>query len=73
MIDHKGVIFVEYDIELSISIGQRTVYDEDEIREWCDWSYKYALHKKQNRTFMTNPTWYGLSEKFNMTMMWLIV
>ena len=33
MIDHKGVIFVEYDIELSISIGQRTVYDEDEIRE----------------------------------------
>ena len=33
MIDHKGVIFVEYDIELSISIGQCTVYDEDEIRE----------------------------------------
>ena len=33
MIDHKGVIFVEYDIELSISIEQCTVYDEDEIRE----------------------------------------
>ena len=36
VINHKGVISVEYNIELSRSIQQCMVYDEDENGQWRD-------------------------------------
>ena len=36
VIDHKGVISVEYDTELSRLIGQCVVYDEDKTGQQHD-------------------------------------
>ena len=36
VIDHKGVISVEYDTELSRLIGQCVVYDEDKAGQQHD-------------------------------------
>ena len=43
MIDYKGVISIEYDIELSRPIKQCAVYDKDKIRQRRDISYKSTL------------------------------
>ena len=43
VIDHKGVISVEYDTELSRLIGQCVVYDEDKTGQQHDWSYRWLL------------------------------
>ena len=48
VINHKGVISVEYNIELSRSIQQCMVYDEDENGQWRDWSHRSSLHWKRN-------------------------
>ena len=46
--DYIDVTFVEYDTELSRPIEYCAVYDQDEIGQWCDLSYRSALRRKQN-------------------------
>ena len=50
----KGVIFTKYDIELSRPFGQCVIYDEDEIGQWHDLLYRFALRRKQYWTVMTD-------------------
>ena len=45
-----GVIFIEYNIELSRPIWLCEVYDEDETRQWCDRSNRVRKTYK-------NTTW----------------
>lgn len=42
-IDRTSVISVKYDIEMSILIGQCAVYDEKNIGQQCDCSYRCGL------------------------------
>lgn len=44
VIDHKGVTFVKYDIEMLRSIGQCAVYEKDETGQRHDRSYKSTLN-----------------------------
>ena len=48
VIDSQGVISEEYNTELSRPIGQCAVYDNDELGQGCDWSYKSTLRQKWN-------------------------
>ena len=48
MIDHIGVISVEYDTELLRPIGYYVVYDHDKIRQFHDLSYRSIICQKQN-------------------------
>lgn len=73
MIDHTGVIYAKYDIELLRLIEQFAVYDEDVIRQRLDRSYMSTLRKKWNWIVVTDSKGYGLWWISNMTMMWLIV
>ena len=48
VIDSQGVISEEYNTELSRPIGQCAVYDNDELGQGCDRSYKSTLRQKWN-------------------------
>ena len=41
--NRTGVIFVEYDIELSRLMGHYAVYNKDETEQQCDRLYRSAL------------------------------
>ena len=73
VIDRKSVIFIEYDTKLSRLNGQCVVYDEDEIRQWCDRSYCSTLRWKQNCTIMTDSIGHDLRWSPNKTMTWLVI
>ena len=48
VIDHIGAIYAKNDTKLLWSIGLNVDCDENQIRQLCDWSYKYDLCKKWN-------------------------
>ena len=47
MINHTGAFYTENDIELSQLIGLGVVYDENQIGQRCDISYRCDLHRKK--------------------------
>ena len=44
MINPTGVIFEEYDTELSRPIEQCVIYEEDKTRQLHDCSYSFVVH-----------------------------
>ena len=53
---HSDAIYTENKITLLWLMGPCTVYDENQIRKWHDWSYKCSLHLKQNWVVVTDQT-----------------
>lgn len=37
---HTGPLYTENETKLSCPIQQGTIYDDDHIRQWRDWSYR---------------------------------
>ena len=46
VINHLGAFYIENNIELSWLIGFGAIYDENQIRQWCDRLYRCDLHQK---------------------------
>ena len=42
-INHIGSLYAENEIKLLWSIRRGTIYDEDQTRQQCDWSYECGL------------------------------
>ena len=62
LIDRIGVVYTKNEIELLLSIGSSTVYDENQIGQRSDWSYRCGLHWKQILVVVTHQTGYILYE-----------
>ena len=53
VIDHTSLLYTENETELSCPIGQGTVYDQNQMGQRRDCSYRYDL-RCQNWTVMTD-------------------
>ena len=58
--DHKDVVYAKNEIELSWSIKQGAICDENRTGQWHDWLYSCNLSWKQNWVVMTYWTGCGL-------------
>lgn len=47
VIDHKKVVYVENETELSWLIGSGVIFHENQIGQLYDWSYGFGLRQKQ--------------------------
>ena len=52
--DHTSAVYVENEIEISWLIKSGVIYDENKIKQRCDWSYKSGLHWKWIWNIVTN-------------------
>ena len=64
MTDRAGVVYVKNKTKLSWLIKPSVVYDESQIGQRHDQSYRYNLRQKRYLTIITNRTWFWL---------WLII
>ena len=44
VINRTGAVYVENKTKLLWLIGLGVIYDKNQIRQWCDWSYKCDIH-----------------------------
>ena len=51
--DRIGLVYVKIEIELSKPIWPGAIFDENQIRQWCDRSYRCGLTK--NETELSSP------------------
>lgn len=63
MTNHTNPLYAEYEIEISYSIRQGMVYDEDKTRQRHLLLYMCDLHENQNWIIMIDWTWCDLSQK----------
>ena len=47
VINRTRAISIKNNNKISCSIGSGTVYDENQTRQWCDWSYRCDVRRKQ--------------------------
>ena len=73
MIDRISTLYVENKTEILWLIQWGTVYEEDQIGQQCEWSYKCGLCWNQNWTIMTDQTRCRQSQKLDKIMICPIV
>ena len=66
----KDVAYAKNKTELLWLKGLGVIYDENQIRQWHDQSYKCGLRWKWNQIVMTNKTRCSLCRKLDRTTMW---
>ena len=73
VINLTSPLYAENETQLLWLIQWDIVYDEDQIGQQHDWSYRCSLHRKWNWIAMTNQTRCSLSWKAYKTTIWSIV
>ena len=73
VIDCTDVVYAKNDVELLWPIRPSADYDEKQIGQLRDWSYRCRLCQKQNRATMTDQIGSDMWQKVDRTTMWLIV
>ena len=58
-----SLVYAETKIELSGLVWPNAIYDENQIRQWCDQWYKCILHWKRYSTITTDATHGSLALK----------
>ena len=73
LINHTCIIYDENYIKLLGPIGSSAVCDENQIRQWPDWSYRSCLCWNQNWTILINQK--GCQQWWNpvRSMTWIII
>ena len=51
--DHIGMLYTENETRLLWLIELGTIYDKNQTKKWCDWSYKYGIRRKWNQIVVT--------------------